>query len=49
LLASIMLAAAQRSAMTALRQRFTLRQTRCTAPIMFSIPLVQASERRSAR
>jgi hypothetical protein len=38
LLASIMLAAAQRSAMTALRQRFTLRQTRCTVPSMFSIP-----------
>jgi hypothetical protein len=35
--------------MTALRQRFTLQQTRCTVPSMFSIPLVQASERRSAR
>ncbi len=29
------------------RHRFTLRQTRRTVPIMFSIELVQASERRS--
>jgi hypothetical protein len=32
---------------TALRHRFTLRLTRRTVPIMFSIALVQASERRS--
>jgi hypothetical protein len=30
------------------RQRFTLRQTRRTVPITFSIMLVQASERRSS-
>ena len=36
-----------RSAIAALRQRFTLRQTLRTVPIMFSIALVQASERRS--
>jgi hypothetical protein len=47
LVASIMPAAVQRSAITALRQRFTLRLTRRTVPIMFSIALVQASERRS--
>jgi hypothetical protein len=39
----------QRSALAALRQRFALRQTRRTVPSMFSIPLVQASEWRSAR
>ena len=33
--------------MAAFRHRFTLRQTRRTVPIMFSIELVQASERRS--
>jgi hypothetical protein len=37
----------QRSAIAALRQRFTLRQTLRTVPIMFLIALVQASERRS--
>src|SRR5262249_37969678 len=35
------------SAIAASRQRFTLRQTRRTVPMMFSIALVQASERRS--
>jgi len=40
-------AAVQRSAMAAFRHRFTLRQTRRTIPIMFSIELVQASDRRS--
>ena len=40
-------AAVQRSAIAALRHRFTLRLTRRTVPIMFSIALVQASERRS--
>src|SRR5450830_1076784 len=40
-------AAVQRSAMPAFRHRFTLRQTRRTVPIMFSIELVQASERLS--
>ena len=40
-------AAVQRSAIAALRQRFTLRLTRRTVPIMFSIALVQASDRRS--
>jgi hypothetical protein len=34
-------------AMPAFRHRFTLRQTRRTVPIMFSMLLVQASERRS--
>ena len=33
--------------MAAFRHRFTLRQTRRTVPIMFSIELVQASDRRS--
>lgn len=33
--------------MAVFRHRFTLRQTRRTVPIMFSIELVQASERRS--
>src|ERR1700676_942111 len=47
LAASIMPAAVQRSAMAAFRHRFTLRQTRRTVPIMFSIELVQASDRRS--
>src|SRR5947209_7671392 len=40
-------AAVQRNAITAFRHRFTLRQTRRTVPIMFSIELVQASERLS--
>jgi hypothetical protein len=47
LVASSMPAAVQRSAIAALRQRFTLRQTLRTVPIMFSIALVQASEHRS--
>ena len=47
LAASTMPAAVQRSAMAAYRHRFTLRQTRRTVPIIFSIELVQASERRS--
>ena len=46
--ASIIPAAVQRSAIAAFRQRFTLRQTRRTVPIMFSMELVQASERRSS-
>ena len=41
-------AAVQRIAIEAERQRFTLRQTRRTVPITFSIMLVQASERRSS-
>src|SRR3974377_1429395 len=45
--ASIMPAAVQRNAIAALRHRFTLRLTRRTVPSMFSIALVQASERRS--
>jgi hypothetical protein len=45
--ASNMPAAVQRSAIAAFCHRFTLRQTRRTVPIMFSIELVQASERRS--
>ena len=40
-------AAVQRNAIAAFRHRFTLRQTRRTVPIMFSIELVQASERLS--
>ena len=48
LVASCMAAAVQRSAIEASRQRFTLRQTRRTVPIMFSMMLVQASERRSS-
>ena len=40
-------AVVQRNAMSAFRHRFTLRQTRRTVPIMFSMLLVQASERRS--
>src|SRR5262244_2437463 len=37
----------QRNAIAAFRHRFTLRQTRRTVPIIFSIELVQASERLS--
>jgi hypothetical protein len=37
----------QRNAIAAFRHRFTLRQTRCTVPIVFSIELVQANERLS--
>src|SRR4029079_121436 len=40
-------AAVQRNAMAAVRHRLTLRPTRRTVPIMFSIELVQASERLS--
>src|SRR5262245_13301379 len=40
-------AAVQRNAIAAFRHRLTLRQTRRTVPIMFSIELVQASERLS--
>jgi hypothetical protein len=47
LTASIMPAAVQRNAIAAFRHHFTLRQTRRTVPIMFSIELVQASERLS--
>src|SRR3954447_2603262 len=47
LVASCIAAAVQRSAIDASRQRLTLRQTRRMAPIMFSMMLVQASERRS--
>ena len=47
-LASRIAAAVQRIAIEAERQRFTLRQTRRTVPITFSIMLVQASERRSS-
>ena len=43
LVASIMPAVVQRNAMLAFRHRFTLRQTRRTVPIMFSMLLVQAS------
>ena len=43
-----MAAAVQRIAIEAERQRFTLRHTRRTVPITFSIILVQASERRSS-
>jgi hypothetical protein len=39
-----MAAAVQRSAIEASRQRLTLRQTRRTEPMMFSMMLVQASE-----
>ena len=48
LAASCMAAAVQRIAIEAERHRFTLRQTRRTVPITFSIMLVQASERRSS-
>lgn len=44
---SIMSVAAQRSATAAFHNRFTLGVTRRTVPIMFSIAVVQASERRS--
>jgi hypothetical protein len=37
-------ATVQRNAIAAFCQRFTLRQTRRTVPIMFSIELVQASD-----
>jgi hypothetical protein len=40
-----MAAAVQRIAIEAERHRFTLRQTRRTVPITFSIILVQASEK----
>jgi hypothetical protein len=49
LAASCMAAAVQRNAIAASRQRLTLRQTRRMVPIMFSMMLVQASERRSGR
>src|SRR4051794_6932551 len=42
-------AAVHRSAMPASRQRLTLPQTRRMVPFMFSIMLVQASERLSSR
>jgi len=42
-----MAAAVQRSAIEAVRQRFTLRQTWRTVLIMFSMMLVQARARRS--
>ena len=48
LAASCIAAAVQRIAIEAERHRFTLRQTRRTVPITFSITLVQASERRSS-
>lgn len=41
-------AAAHRSAIEAWRQRFTLCVTRLIVPCMFSIALVQASDRRSS-
>jgi hypothetical protein len=47
LAASIMPAAVQRNASRRFRHHFTLRQTWRTVPIMFSIELVQASERLS--
>ena len=43
-----MAAAVQRSAIDADRQRFTLRVTRRTVPIMFSMILVHARDRRSS-
>jgi hypothetical protein len=43
-----MAAAVQRNAIEGELQRFTLRVTRRTVPIMFSMMLVQASERRSS-
>ena len=43
-----MAAAVQRSAIEGELQRFTLRVTRRTVPIIFSMMLVQASERRSS-
>jgi len=46
-LASCMAAAVQRKAIEGELQRFTLRVTRRTVPIMFSMMFVQASERRN--
>jgi hypothetical protein len=43
-----MAAAVQRKAIAGELQRFTLRVTRRTVPIMFSMMFVQASERRSS-
>jgi hypothetical protein len=43
-----MAAAVQRKAIDGELQRFTLRVTRRTVPIMFSMMFVQASERRSS-
>jgi hypothetical protein len=43
-----MAAAVQRNAIEGELQRFTLRVTRRTVPIMFSMMFVQASERRSS-
>ena len=43
-----MAAAVQRKAIEDELQRFTLRVTRRTVPIIFSMMLVQAGERRSA-
>ena len=43
-----MAAAVQRNAIEGELQRFTLRVTRRTVPIMFSMMLVQASELRSS-
>ena len=48
LAASSIAAAVQRSAISAPRHRLTLRQTRRTVPFMFSMMLVQASDRRSS-
>jgi hypothetical protein len=45
LAASSMAATLQRSAMPASCQRLTLRQTRRTVPVMFSMMLLQASDR----
>ncbi len=45
--ASIMPAAVQRGAVLASRHRLTLPQTRRIVPFMFSMMLVQASDRRS--
>src|SRR6202048_952009 len=47
-LASFMAAAVQRKAIEDELQRFTLRVTRRTGPIIFSMMLVQASERRNS-
>ena len=44
-----MAAAVQRKAIEDELQRFTLRVTRRTVPIIFSMMLVQASERRNSR
>src|SRR5260221_13949601 len=46
--ASFMAAAVQRKAIEDELQRFTLRVTRRTVPIIFSMMLVQASERRNS-